>query len=224
MTSSYHRALPRSLIASILVHVALLASILLLAPPRRLPTPDEPSVNVEILSQAELQPPPQWPSQQLDLPKAAPVLPDAAPPPPEQPHPAEPLPGRVQAIQLLSGKVLADPPSRGAREALRQLGAADQIEQLCNLEAMEQVRRADPRYVPEFVVAYAMADPRRLPRGIDAGGAAFFSRQHWYRISFRCEVTADLGEVTALEFQAGDDIPQAEWESHNLFSATRQQD
>lgn len=239
--NSYSRTLPRSFAASVLIHTLIGLAILMLVPPRQLLSPDETAVNVEILRPEDfrledlrakdLQPAPQLPPQETMQPAPSEAAPQLPPPPaalPESAQPAIPPAGpvqtRIQARQFLSGKVLADPRSRGARAALKQLAAADQVEQLCNIEAMEQVRHWDSRYAPEFVVSYAMADPTRRSQGMEAGGAAFLSRQHWYEISFRCEVTPDLNEVTAFEFQIGRDIPQEEWESHSLFLAAKQQD
>ncbi|MGO7668139.1 hypothetical protein ACC697_38190, partial [Rhizobium ruizarguesonis] len=61
----------------------------------------------------------------------------------------------VEARQLFSEKVLADPRSRRAREALRQLSGSERNLQLCDLEALEQVRRTQPAMAPDTIAHYA---------------------------------------------------------------------
>ncbi|MGO8020018.1 hypothetical protein AB9E19_34515, partial [Rhizobium leguminosarum] len=72
-------------------------------------------------------------------PPAAAMLP-AAPIAPPALKPTE----FVEARRLVSDKVLADPRSRRAREALSGLAGSERNLQLCDLEALEQVRRAQP--------------------------------------------------------------------------------
>ncbi|WP_077068208.1 DUF930 domain-containing protein [Ensifer aridi] len=38
---------------------------------------------------------------------------------------------------------------------------------------------------------------------LHADGGALRSKQHWYNVKFRCEVTPDLGKVVAFEFSVG---------------------
>ena len=122
----------------------------------------------------------------------------------------------VQAKELLSAKVLADPRSKEALVALRQLGTDDRIIQLCNVEAMEQVHIWKSDFQPDFVVAYALADTKLSGLTLQADGAALRSKRHWYDIKFRCEVTPDLEKVVAFEFSLGAEIPKSEWETHSL--------
>lgn len=124
--------------------------------------------------------------------------------------------GMVQAKELLSAKVLADPRSKEALVALRQLGTDDRIIQLCNVEAMEQVHIWKSDFQPDFVVAYALADTKLSGLTLQADGAALRSKRHWYDIKFRCEVTPDLEKVVAFEFSLGAEIPKSEWETHSL--------
>ncbi|QND61941.1 DUF930 domain-containing protein (plasmid) [Mesorhizobium huakuii] len=122
----------------------------------------------------------------------------------------------VRAKELFSATVLADPRSKEALVALRQLGTDDRIIQLCNVEAMEQVRIWKSDFQPDFVVAYAMADTKLSGLTLQADGAALRSKRHWYDIKFRCEVTQDLERVVAFEFSLGAEIPKNEWETHSL--------
>ncbi|QCL98003.1 DUF930 domain-containing protein (plasmid) [Agrobacterium tumefaciens] len=117
---------------------------------------------------------------------------------------------------MFSAKILADPRSKGALVALRQLATDDRIIQLCNVEVMEQVHRWNPDYQPDFVVAYAIADTKLSGLTLQADGGALRSKRHWYDVKFRCEVTPDLEKVVAFEFSLGAEIPESEWEAHSL--------
>ncbi len=134
---------------------------------------------------------------------------EAATPPPD----ARPT---IQAKQFFSAAILADPRSRQALEGLSQLAADERIVQLCNLEAMEQVHRWRVDFIPDLLVAYAMADILLAGRNLRADGAAFRSRGRWFNIKFGCAVAPDIESVVQFEFQIGDEIPESEWEAHFL--------
>lgn len=122
----------------------------------------------------------------------------------------------VRAKELYSAKVLADPRSKQALAALRQLGTDDRITQLCNVEAMEQVHIWKSEFQPDFVVAYATTDTKLAGLTLQANGAAVRSKRHWYDMKFRCVVTQDLERVAAFEFSLGAEIPKSEWETRSL--------
>ena len=122
----------------------------------------------------------------------------------------------VHARQLFSASALADPRSKGAVAALRQLSGGERVIQLCNVETMEQVRRWKSDYRPDFVVAHATAKAKLSGTTLEADGAAFRSRQRWYSIKFRCQLTPDLEKVAAFEFAVGQAIPEREWEAYSL--------
>lgn len=185
--------------------------------------PVETSVEVELVAPEALTPP--APAQAPALPPAAEIAsppPQPAPPttPPEKPAipaappPAEP-PAMITARTLHSESVLANPRSRGAREALRTLDAAERIEQLCNLEAMSQIHAWKAQFEPDRVVAYAMAGTKLSKTALEAEGAAFRSRKQWYGLHFRCEMAAD-GKVAGFQFRVGEAIPRSEWAAHDL--------
>lgn len=122
----------------------------------------------------------------------------------------------VNPSQMLSEAVLADTRSSQARQALKQLAPADQIEQLCNLEAMAQVGAWSKELEPDRVVAYAMADPKLSDSDFVAEGAAIHSKRDWYSLQYRCHLTANNQKVVAFEFLIGASIPREVWMDHNL--------
>lgn len=121
---------------------------------------------------------------------------------------------------MLSESVLANPRSRGTREALAQLSPGDQIEQICGLEAMAQDGAWSKDLQPDRIVAYATADTELSGNAFLAEGAALHSSKAWYRLRFRCELTPDHGKVASFEFQMGDPIPREDWAQHHLPDET----
>ncbi|CAD5299848.1 conserved hypothetical protein [Bosea sp. 62] len=184
--------------------------------------PIETSVEVELVAPEALTPP--APVQAPAPPSTAEIAspPQPAPPtaPPEKPitlpapPPTEP-PAMITARTLHSESVLANPRSRGAREALKTLEAGERIEQLCNLEAMSQIHAWKAEFEPDRVVAYAMAGTKLTKSALEAEGAAFRSRKHWYGLRFRCEMAAN-GKVAGFQFRVGEAIPRSEWAAHDL--------
>jgi hypothetical protein len=148
--------------------------------------------------------------------------PPQAPPSAASPEATPPVaaPGRIKAATLLSAKTLSDPRSWQARSALQQLSGTDRLEQICNLEAMEQLHAWDSSFLADAVVAYATAETRLTGRTTDAPGVAIRSRGHWYAIGYTCTMSANAEEVTAFEFQMGTEIPQEQWSEHSLYAGT----
>ncbi|WP_330999213.1 DUF930 domain-containing protein [Oryzicola mucosus] len=130
--------------------------------------------------------------------------------------PDKKTPGKVKPTLMLSEKVLADPRSRKARQELAALAPADQIEQLCGLEAMAQVSAWSKEFLPDRVVTYATAEPTFAGNALSADGAALHSKQDWFKLQFKCELTPDHKRVAAFEFLVGDPIPRIDWSEHSL--------
>ncbi|MBB4572245.1 DUF930 domain-containing protein [Rhizobium lentis] len=221
--------------ASFALHAAAILLLLLLLPRAEppLPVPDD-GLTVEIVPQAaeplKMPQPVKTPSREQGKPEAArpeagpttPVMnnppavpmPSPAPIAPPAPKPAE----FVTASQFFSDRVLADLRSRGAREALRQLSGAERNLQLCDLEALEQVRRAQPDMQPDMLAPYAMAAEKVSGNSVEVKGGAFRSKRKWYNIRFRCALDVGSGKVASFAFLIGDAIPQAVWQEHDLVA------
>lgn len=196
--------------ASLILHLAIGIMLMLLPQVRRLPRPVEDSVSVEVLTPKQF--------EAATRPAAAEKL---AEPPASRPPEAAPIPGpqpeaMIRPKELLSAGALTDPRSRKAREELKSLASGDRIIQLCNIEAMEQVHRWKAEFRPEILVAYAMAGVRLSEHSVEADGGAFRSKQRWYNVKFKCEVTPDLETVERFEFLVGKEIPESEWAVHDL--------
>lgn len=205
---------PLGTVASLILHLAVGAALLLLPQVHRIELPPDESISVELL------PPPPAETRHVAAPRRAAWEEARARSDPLETRPERAALPRVHAMtkatKLFSADVLADPRSRKARQELRALTASDRIIQLCNIEAMEQVRRWNRSFEPDFVMAYALAGVTLGEHAAEARGGAFRSGDHWYGIEFRCEVTPDLAKVAAFEFLVGDEIPRTQWAEYNL--------
>ncbi len=218
-----------SLAGSALLHILMIVFILLLPTTPKLPEQQEQSIEVEIvtlpISRTNQE---EKPARQPDLPPTrqgegmpanTPETTLQTPVPkviPDEAHRHNETPTMVKPSRMLSETVLDDPRSRNSRQELAMLRPADQIEQLCNLEAMAQVGAWSEEYQPDRVVAYAMTDPKLSGNTFSADGAALHSKRDWYRLRFKCELTPDHKKVAAFEFLMGTPIPKKEWADHSL--------
>jgi hypothetical protein len=223
-----NRRLAAGTAASFVVHGLLLAALLFLTPLKQLVVPPPAAVTVEIVTPDQLaalskpQPaPPAAPAPRIVTSPA----PEASPAPAESAGRLAPSPpglpvavgdGTVRATQFYAAGILNEPGMAHIRKAFGTLAGSEKLVQLCNIEGLEQIRRAEPAYDPDTLVGYAMADMETSGLTLKATGGAFRSRRKWYGVTFQCTVAADLSAVTAFEFRLGQPIPEDQWEDHNL--------
>ncbi len=223
------RPMPWGAFASVALHAGLAAIFLFVSPLKQLVIPPPEPVAVEIVTEAEfaaLQSPsaPQEPTP-------APILSAPA----AEAAPAAPTEDRLPALPAAPARSAREPHHHGQRALRRQsaedpshgagparpatLAISERVVQLCNIEGLEQIRRAASQYAPDTLVPFAMADPMAAGLTLRANGAAFRSRGRWYGVTFSCTAGPDLESVTAFEFKLGDPIPEDLWEDHNLNAA-----
>ena len=214
----------RSPLASVALHLLVIALLILLVPRPQPIREAEVPVSVEIIAPPLRAPPEEAPARPL-MPEAgdqaAPrirsrpdreaALPRLAPPLPSTGSGATPL---MRPQKMLSRGALANPRSSAARRELRTLAADERAVQLCGIEAMEQVHAWKGELLPEAVVAYATKSLKIGGGSIVADGGAFYNAGNWYRLRFECDVRAD--EVVSFAYSVGDLIPRSEWEAYSL--------
>jgi hypothetical protein len=219
---SIAQALPWGTIASIGLHGLLALAVILLTPLRQLVVPPPEPVAVEIVTPTEfaaLEPKTEAPPV---LTGAAPADEAAPPAPGDRLTPSPPLQPNLptetthKATQFYSASILKEPKMARIRKSLSGFDNSERLVQLCNIEGLEQIRRAAPKYDPDTLVGYAFADLGYAGLTLTATGGAFRSRRKWYGVSYTCTAAADLEGVTAFAFKLGDPIPEDEWEDHNL--------
>ncbi len=209
------RSWPRPATAlSVLGHATLLALLAKEAPRHLLEAPPPPAP-IEV---AMIAPPASRSTPVAEAIPLAAAPPEAAgrPPRPSAPTVRPPSSARVTATEYFAAAVLDDPRNRKTREKLASLGSDERLIQLCDIEAMEQLRRWKAGFAPDHLVAYATADPSLTATSIDAPGAAVHAGGAWYRLAFSCASKPDLGRVASFAFTLGRPIPQQEWERDSL--------
>ena len=208
--------------ASLGMHAAFALALVWVSPLRPLMVPAPRPVAVDIVTEQQY--------RAMTAP-AAPIAEPAAPPQVSAPAPAAATTpalskspastaktdrGVVTATQFYAAHILNEPGMERIRAALGRIDPTERIVQLCNIEGLEQIRRAAPAYDPDTLVSYAMADTMTDGMKLSAPGGAFRSRRQWYEIAFDCTVTADYSGVAAFSFKLGAPIPEDQWEDHNL--------
>ena len=200
-----------------IAHAILLAAIILQAP-RLLPVHEQvvEAIDVAVLQAA---PPPSSPPVSSSAPPQAEAPPQPAPLPRT---PAAPRPetsrqsGMVTPKAFYAGAVLSDPRNRKTRAEIAGLMSDERLIQVCNIEAMEQLKRWRPGFAADHVVPYAEAEPVLTATTLDAKGAAVHAGDAWYQLRFTCRSTPDLETVVAFQFALGASIPADEWERYSL--------
>lgn len=192
--------------ASVLVHAALLAGLLLLTVPRVLEPPPTRAIAVELVPpQAEPSPPA----------AAEPVL--SAPGEAERPAVApDDNEGMVAATDFYAAGILSDPANAEIRKNFPLLATSEQVTQLCNMEALEQLRSAEPPIMADVLVGYAFDSIAVQGNALDAEGGAVRSGGSWFHFRYRCAVAPDIASVSAFEYAMGPAIPRDQWEEHFL--------
>ncbi len=210
---------PAGIAASLLLHAALLTVIVIaqLAPPMAVPPLRTVEVDLVSMAQFAAMLAPKTVPQPAGEPAPPVALPaPAAAAPPTTENPTAPSNGPFRATAFYAASLLAEPASAKLRQAMTTLADPERVVQLCDIEAMEQVRRVRPDYDPDMVVPYAMEDTAVQGGALVATGGAFRSRREWYAISFRCTPTRDFEHVEAFEFTLGEAIPHELWDAHYL--------
>lgn len=215
---------PAGLVVSFALHLALIALLLLPAPPHA--PPEERGIDVEIIAPEAARPPsppatsPVAPSAGIPAPRLAPPttqpLPATPPPAITPPNAAAPPlpPGWIGATTLLSGSHLAEPRNRRVAAHIAAMPADLRDEQLCDFEAVEQTSR--PGKPADQVIAYAFAEPRQTPGQMRAEGAAVRIAGLWYRLAFDCRVTGTPATVSGFAHKLGGTIPRRLWAEYGL--------
>jgi hypothetical protein len=123
------------------------------------------------------------------------------------------------AQQLYALTVLSRPENTQAQKALPTLAPDERRIQLCNIEAMEQLRRTET-ISAEMVAPCAFQDLVIHAAEIVADGAAVRAGDHWLRLRYRCVIDPTAPAPSDFAFALGDDIPKAEWSDHFLVAGS----
>lgn len=107
------------------------------------------------------------------------------------------------------------------REAaeMRQLAPTDRMIQVCFLKLEDRLSRETSYKRVDRVVLDAFSRGKIEDRTVRGKGAAFRNKGNWFRLRFRCSVTADRMHVEDLHYTVLSQTPiaRSEWERHWLF-------
>ena len=198
--------------ASLGLHVVILAGVALFARPVALPEAVEQVVMVDLVTMPA-------PAAQASL--AVPDVHEAAGQT-ETDDPGPPAAGSdiIEATTMLAGAALADPRNEKARAMLAMIVPSLRREQVCGIEAMEQIKLNAPDWSPECVISYAYADTRIEGNTVTATGAVVQNGADWYRLEYACMLGDDLASVTAFRYRIGDIVSAAECDRLGLAPCT----
>lgn len=227
--SAPRRQIGISTAASMLLHGGLLVAVALMVPrPALVVSPPRP-VSVDIVTDADVAAlekpaPPQQSIAYAPAPLTpAPLTPaPLATPPTDAPAPSGAATSRSSthvATHFFAGAILREPAMRKLRATFDTIAPDEKLVQLCNIEGIEQVRRAEPGLDPDTIVPYAMADMISAGLRLTAPGAALRSRRRWYRLNFSCDIAPTRDGVVAYTFSLGPEIPPSDWDAHDLSAA-----
>ncbi|MCD2176400.1 DUF930 domain-containing protein [Rhizobium sp. C1] len=121
-----------------------------------------------------------------------------------------------EASAFYAATILSRPENRSARDALKTLSPSERNEQICDTEAMEQIRRTDSKLQPDRLIAYALENTQVDGDRLRAPGAAFRSAHRWFRLTFDCILDTRRGAVIAFRFAIGTLIPSSRWDDLHL--------
>jgi hypothetical protein len=206
-----------ALVLSFCVHAALVITTAV-AVTRTLPSLPVPTMAVDLVSEAEYRA-----AVEPAAPSSAPLTASTVAGAPAPAEDAAPVPehGEIEATTLLAESILADPANRVIRDTLPTLASFERVVQLCTIEAVEQIRLANPDSHPETVAAASFDNPYIEGGSLVATGAAYRSSRQWYHLSFTCTPRGDLLAVVAFSFETGALIPEDDWDAHNLNAEDR---
>ncbi|MES0808094.1 DUF930 domain-containing protein [Roseibium sp. SCPC15] len=122
----------------------------------------------------------------------------------------------VSATAFHASEILSDPRSLQARLALRTLVSDDRKEQLCALEAMEQLRRTQKGFRPTRLAPHAFRNSYQKNNAIFAPAGAVRSNRVWYEIAYKCQLDNIGANIERFEFALGSEIDRSLWDEHGL--------
>ena len=102
-------------------------------------------------------------------------------------------------------------------QSLRLLDPDTRFDQVCDVAAMNAIRRDAKQFRPDRAVSSAMSNTRTSGNTMEGTGGAFRSKGEWYQFSFTCTVSPDRMKVVSFTYKTGEAIPESKWANFGLF-------
>lgn len=101
---------------------------------------------------------------------------------------------------------------------LERLTPEERLEQRCDMEAMERIRREHDGMRPDKVIAYTFSDPQVGEMSFKAPGAVFRSGGDWYRLKFKCETGPKNLTIKSFSYKIGEMVSREDWQRYYLYN------
>jgi Domain of Unknown Function (DUF930) len=101
--------------------------------------------------------------------------------------------------------------------SLGRLDPQTRLEQICDYEAMSRIGRSGQAFRPDRAKSDVVTSPRHLGDVLIGSGGAFRSQGRWYQFSFNCKASPDHLKVLSFDYQVGQIIPEAKWNTYGLW-------
>jgi hypothetical protein len=117
------------------------------------------------------------------------------------------------AAVVMSGPAMAGP----LEDSLSKLDPQERSHQACIIKGIDMMRH-DARLKKADRMKTQIFSPAVLDKTQLTGkGGAVRAGNHWYTMSFTCQLSKDLTKATAFTFALGNEIPTASWDQHGLW-------
>jgi hypothetical protein len=126
----------------------------------------------------------------------------------------------LRTIQLACAALLAFTSSALAIDDrlmsnLRKLDPELRLEQVCDLEAMNQLGQRG--FAADRAKSNVSSAPLHAGDVLTVNGGAVRANGKWYHLSFVCKATPDHLHVKSFRYTMGKEIPESEWSSLDLW-------
>jgi hypothetical protein len=101
-------------------------------------------------------------------------------------------------------------------ESLRRVEPTTRLEQVCDLEAMNRIKR-DTGMNADRAKSDVISSPHHNGHTLTANGGAFRASARWFELSFVCKGSRDHQHVIAFKYKIGKPIPESKWSSLGLW-------
>lgn len=89
--------------------------------------------------------------------------------------------------------------------------------EVCDIAVSDRIAKETKYKRIDRVVAAAAAETVAKGDIVNAPGAAFRDRGHWYGLRYSCSVTPDHMATKTLRYAVGHEIPESVWEQYGLW-------
>ena len=89
--------------------------------------------------------------------------------------------------------------------------------EVCDIAVSNRIAKETDYTRVDRVVAAAAAETVAKGDLVNAPGAAFRDRGHWYGLRYSCTLAPDHLKAKALRYAVGHQIPESDWEQYGLW-------